>query len=79
MKNPIEFGNILLILMGILLVWSGPYISYRTVKGMIESRKKDPKANLHIFNNGLNFIIAVLFSMAGVLFIINNLKGNPLH
>ena len=76
--KPIETGNIVLILMGVLLVLSGPLIFYKTITGMIARRRADPKASLHWFSNGLNFIIAVLFLIAGVLFIINNLRGNPL-
>ena len=76
--GPIEIGNIILILIGILLVGSGPYITYRTVRGMISKRKLDPSASLHLFSNGLNFLIAFLFFVAGILFITNNLRGNPL-
>ena len=76
--KPIETGNIILIVMGALLVLSGPYIIYRTVKGILERRRSDPKAKLHFFSNGLNFLIAVLFFVAGILFILNNLRGNPL-
>ena len=77
--HPIQTGNIVLILVGIGLILSGPYIIYRTIKGVKQRRKLDPKASLHIFSNGLNFIIAVLFFGAGILFVINNLRGNPLE
>jgi hypothetical protein len=77
-KGPIEAGNIILILIGALLVASGPYIVYRTVSGVLERRRADPKASLHLPSNALNFIIAVLFFIAGILFIVNNLRGNPL-
>ncbi len=76
--KPIESGNIILILVGILLVLSGPVIIYRTIVGVKARRKEDPKAELHIFSNGLNFVIAVLFFIAGILFVVNNLRGNPL-
>ncbi len=78
MKGPIETGNIVLIIVGALLILSGPYIVYRTITGVMERRRADPKASLHVFSNGLNFLIAVLFFVAGILFIINNLRGNPL-
>jgi hypothetical protein len=76
--QPIETGNIILILVGAGLVLSGPYIIYRTVYGVLERRKADPSASLHLVSNGINFLIAVLFFMAGILFIVNNLRGNPL-
>jgi len=74
----IELGNIVLILLGIVLLVSGPYIGFRTVTGVLQRRREDPKAGLHLFSNGINILIAVLFLLAGVLFIWNNLKGNPL-
>lgn len=77
--NPIETANIVLIIIGIVLILSGPYILYRTVQGVMERRKADPAASLHIFSNGLNVIIAVLFFAAGILFVVNNLRGNPLE
>jgi di/tricarboxylate transporter len=76
--HPIQAGNIVLIFIGVLLVVSGPYIVYRTVVGVLQRRKEDPKASLHLASNGLNFLIAVLFFLAGILFIVNNLRGNPL-
>lgn len=78
MKGPIEVGNIILIIVGVALVLSGPYIVYRTVTGVMERRRADPKAKLHLLSNGLNFLIAALFFLAGILFIVNNLRGNPL-
>jgi len=77
--HPIESANIILIIVGVILVISGPVIVYRTIKGMLDARKEDASAKLHLFSNGLNFLIAVIFLVAGVLFIINNLRGNPLH
>lgn len=77
--HSIETANVLLCLLGITLTISGPYILYRTVIGVRARRLEDPKAGLQIFSNFLNLIIAVLFLMGGILFIVNNLKGNPLE
>ncbi len=77
-KYPMETGNFLMILVGVALVLSGPLIIYRTVTGILARRKVDPKAKLYGVSNGLNFIIAFLFFVAGILFILNNLRGNPL-
>ena len=77
--HPIETGNIVLIILGVALVISGFVIIYRTVTGMIRTRKADAKASLNLFSNLLNVIIAGMFIFAGVLFVINNLRGNPLH
>ena len=78
MDYPIELGNIVLILVGVLLVLSGPLIVYKTIQGMRQRKKADPNAEMHWFSNGLNFVIALLFFLAGLLFIFNNLRGNPL-
>ena len=78
MHYPIQTGNIVLIVLGALLVLSGPVIVWRTIAGILQRRRADPSAKLHLFSNGINFLIAVLFFVAGILFIINNLKGNPL-
>mgnify|MGYP001564877912 CR=1 FL=1 len=78
LMHPIELGNIVLILVGIGLIVSGPVIIYRTLTGVIKKRKEDPKASLQVFSNGLNFVIAILFFVAGILFVLNNLRGNPL-
>ena len=77
-QYPIQMGNIVLILVGIALMVSGPFIIFKTARGMLNRRKVDPKAELHWLSNGLNFLIAVLFFVAGILFIVNNLRGNPL-
>ena len=77
-QYPIETGNIILILIGVVLVISGPLIIYKTVKGVMARRQADPQAKLHGISNGLNFVIAILFFIAGILFIVNNLRGNPL-
>lgn len=78
MSHPIQTGNILLILVGVALVLSGPYITYRTVLGLKKKQPDPGKAAYHAFSNALNFLIAVLFFVAGILFIVNNLRGNPL-
>lgn len=78
MRHPMELGNYLLILLGILLVLSGPYIIYRTVTGVKQRRQADPNAKIFWLSNGINFLIAFLFFFAGILFIWNNLRGNPL-
>ena len=77
--HSIETANVLLCLLGIVLTISGPYILCRTVIGVRARRLEDPKASLQIFSNFLNLIIAVLFLLGGILFIVNNLKGNPLE
>jgi ABC-type polysaccharide/polyol phosphate export permease len=76
--HSIHTANIVLIIIGIALVVSGPYILYRTVHGVVQRRREDPKANLQLVSNFLNVIIAILFFMAGILFVVNNLRGNPL-
>lgn len=75
--HSIQTANIVLILIGVLLILSGPYILYRTVVGVIQRRREDPSASLQIFSNFLNIIIGVLCFIAGILFVMNNLKGNP--
>ena len=75
--NPIEAGNIILIILGIVLVISGPIIGYRTLRDLRHPKEGTKKANL-IWSSLLNFIIAILFVAAGILFVINNLRGNPL-
>lgn len=77
--HSIHTANIVLILIGIALVLSGPYILYKTIHGVVQRRREDPKASLQVFSNFLNVIIAVLFFMAGILFVVNNLRGNPLE
>ena len=78
LMHPIEIENIFLIIVGIGLIVSGPIIIYRTVTGVLKKRKLDPKASLQVFSNGLNFLIAILFFVAGILFVLNNLRGNQL-
>ena len=77
-KYPIETANIVLILVGVALLISGPLIIYKTIMGVVARRRTDPAAKLHGVSNGLNFLIAILFFIAGILFIVNNLRGNPL-
>jgi hypothetical protein len=75
--HPIETGNIVMMILGALLVGSGPVIIYRTVRGWIKNRSQiDAKV---LLSDGLNLLIAVVFFVAGILFIVNNLRGNPLH
>lgn len=76
--HPMETANYVLILVGIALVLSGPLITYKTIVGMKKIRREDPKASIHPISNGLNFVIALMFFIAGILFVINNLRGNPL-
>ena len=73
--HPIEAGNIVLILLGVALIVSGIVIVYRTVRGMVRTVPKDLKEwGSHL----INLVIAVVFVVAGALFIVNNLRGNPL-
>ena len=77
-KYPLETGNYVLILVGIILIGSGPYILYRTVTGVLKARAADPNAKLHVINNSINILIGIALFFAGILFVINNLRGNPL-
>ena len=79
LMHPIQTANIVLIIVGIILICSGPYIIYRTVQGIMIRRREDPVASLQVPSNVLNAIIAILFFAAGILFVINNLKGNLLE
>lgn len=65
-------------IIGALLVLLGPFIVYKTIKGMKKKHEADPEASKHWFSNGLNFLIAVVLFIAGILFIINNLRGSLL-
>jgi uncharacterized membrane protein YidH (DUF202 family) len=79
-KYPLETGNFVLILLGILLVCLGPYIVYRTLKDVRGRRERGETILLQQWgSHALNFIIAGLFLFAGTLFVFNNLRGNPLH
>ncbi|MBM4303631.1 MAG: hypothetical protein FJ112_04830 [Deltaproteobacteria bacterium] len=75
--NSIQTANVVLILLGVVLILSGPYILYRTVFGVVQRRREDPGASLQPFSNFLNIVIGVLFFVAGILFVMNNLRGNP--
>ena len=77
MKYPIEAGNVALIILGVVLVISGPVIIYRTCKDILHPKAGANRGNL-LFSSLLNFVIAVLFVIAGILFVVNNLRGNPL-
>jgi hypothetical protein len=77
-QYPLEIANVLLILVGVVLFGSGPWIAWKTATGMAQTRKNDPQASLHWGNNLVNFLIAFLFFVAGILFVLNNLRGNPL-
>lgn len=81
MQHTLQTANILLMLLGGVLVVSGPIIIYKTLQGMKLERdivRKSHQKALNTASNALNFVIAVVFSLAGVLFILNNLRGNPL-
>lgn len=79
MKGPMEWGNWALIVIGMALVVGGPWIVYRTLATVRKTRREDPKASIQPFNNGFNILIGILFFCSGILFIVNNLRGNPLH
>ncbi|NBX82693.1 hypothetical protein EBQ90_06345 [bacterium] len=74
-----EWGNWALIGVGVLLIFGGPTVIYRTITGVVKSRRENPQASVQPFNNGFNILIGVLFFVAGLLFVWNNLRGNPLH
>lgn len=78
MQHPLETANYILILIGVILIGSGPYIVFRTTQSVIARRRQDPNAKFQWFSNTLNYAIAVVFFAAGILFVLNNLKGNPL-
>jgi hypothetical protein len=76
---PLDLANYVLILLGIVLIGAGPYIAFRTVKDIQAKAKTGEKLALQQWgSHALNFVIAILFLFAGVLFVVNNLKGNPL-
>ncbi len=77
--HPLDLANYILILLGFVLVGAGPYIAYRTLKDIDSKKKAGEKLTLQQGgSHALNFVIAILFLFAGVLFVVNNLKGNPL-
>ena len=78
--HPIEANNVILIIVGVVLVISGFVINYRTIRGLLKDREKQTKLGInYYFNFVFNIVIGVLFVFAGILFVVNNLKGNPLH
>ena len=79
MKGPMEWGNWALIVIGLGLIISGPVFVYRTLQTIKRIKREDPKASIQPFNNGFNLLIGVLFFFAGILFVLNNLRGNPLY
>jgi len=79
MRGPMEWGNWALIVIGIALIIGGPWIVFKTVSGIKKIRREDPQASIQPFNNGFNILIGVLFFGAGILFVLNNLRGNPLY
>jgi uncharacterized membrane protein YfcA len=76
--HPIELGNIVLILVGAALVVGALVMLYRTVKGLLHPKPKAERTQFWLPSELLNILIGVVFLIAGVLFIVNNLKGNPL-
>jgi H+/Cl- antiporter ClcA len=77
--HPIETGNIVLIVVGLVMIISGPWIIYNVVTGLVRVRRTDPQAEVQKVNMGTNLVIAVILFFAGILFVKNNLSGNPLH
>jgi uncharacterized membrane protein YidH (DUF202 family) len=75
----IELGNIVLILVGIVLVVVAFVILYRTGRGLLRKKAPDQKNfALYVASELLNLVIGVVFLVAGVLFVLNNLRGNPI-
>ena len=81
------WGNIALILLGLVLLVSGPYIIYRTIQTVVRSYREWFEGKLFdrvrrvvgaLLSHGLNLIIGILFFLAGILFIWNNLRGGAL-
>ncbi len=78
-KYPLETSNYLLILLGVVLTLLGPYITYRTVVDIQRRWKNKESLTLQQWgSHALNILIALLFFFAGLLFVYNNLQGNPL-
>lgn len=78
--HSIELGNIVLILVGIALVIVAIVILYRTAKGLVRRKDTEQSKNvaLYLASELLNLVIGVVFLIAGVLFVLNNLRGNPI-
>jgi threonine/homoserine/homoserine lactone efflux protein len=77
--HPIETGNIILIILGIVMFISGPWILYGVVKGYLKAKRENKTAEIQKFNAVTNLVIGVILFFAGILFVVNNLRGNPLH
>jgi hypothetical protein len=76
--HPIQLGNWILIVFGVCMVAGGPYLIYRTVATEIQLVKANPGTKPQWINSGINLIIGAALLFAGVLFVLNNLRGNPL-
>jgi hypothetical protein len=76
--HPIELGNWVLIALGVCMALGGPWLLYRTIRSEIDARKAQPGVQPQWINSGINVLIALALLFAGVLFVTNNLRGNPL-
>lgn len=76
--HPLGTGNYVLIFVGIILIVLGPYIAYRAWKDVAARLEKGTMTSNQWLSQALNIVIALLFEFAGVLFVVNNLRGNPL-
>lgn len=76
MQN-IQLANLMMILLGIVMTISGPWIAVRTVQWEKNRRAENPAIRPDWFNSGFNLVIGVLLLLAGILFVVNNLRGNP--
>lgn len=74
--HPIQLGNWLLIVLGIGMIVCGPWMVVSAIKSEIRSRALKAKSDW--FNTGFNLIVGPVLFLAGILFVINNLRGNPL-
>ncbi len=70
-------GNYLLILFGFGLIALGPYVLYQTIRGVRKQIAEHPEEKVHWFSNFINVLIGIVCFWAGILFVINNLRGNP--
>lgn len=77
--HPIQTGNWVLIGLGIVMTLGGPWLLYRTVRYELLVKTVTPgNATSQKVNAAINLLIGAALLFAGVLFIINNLRGNPL-
>jgi hypothetical protein len=76
--HPIQLGNWILILLGVLMVLGGPWLAYRTVMTELAILRQKPGSQPQWFNSGINLVIGIVLFLAGILFVVNNLRGNPL-